>query len=55
MSPYTSIKNIVKSKVKILSYFVAKHFDNKKLMAKVTSPTFIVHGQKDPLIPFYHA
>jgi hypothetical protein len=44
MSPYTSIKNVVKSKVKWLSFLVAKHFDNKKLMKKVTCPTFIVHG-----------
>lgn len=44
MSPYTSIKNVVKSKVSWLSFLVAKHFDNKKLMKSVTSPTFIVHG-----------
>ena len=52
MSPYTSIKNVVKSKVGWLSFLVAEHFDNILLMPKVTSPTFIVHGQKDTLIPF---
>ena len=55
MSPYTSIKNVVKSKVGWLSFLVAEHFDNIKLMSKVTSPTFIVHGQKDTLIPFEQA
>ena len=35
MSPYTSIKNVVKNKVGILSFLVAEHFDNLKLMPKV--------------------
>jgi fermentation-respiration switch protein FrsA (DUF1100 family) len=52
MSPYTSIKNIVRNKVGWLSFLVAEHFDNIKLMPKVVCPTFIVHGQKDSLIPF---
>jgi fermentation-respiration switch protein FrsA (DUF1100 family) len=55
MSPYTSIKNVVKSKVGILSFLVAEHFDNLTLMSKVSCPTFIVHGQKDTLIPFEHS
>jgi abhydrolase domain-containing protein 17 len=45
MSPYTSIKNVVKSKVGwLLSTMVAEHFDNLKMMSKVVCPTFIVHG-----------
>ena len=44
MSPYTSIKNVVRNKVGFLSFLVAEHFDNIKLMSKVTCPTFIVHG-----------
>lgn len=55
MSPYTTIKNIVKDKVGFLSFMVAEHFDNLKLMPKVKCPTFIVHGQKDTLIPYDHA
>lgn len=55
MSPYTSIKNVVKSKVSWLGFFVDKHFDNEELMEKVISPTFIVHGQKDTLIPYDHS
>jgi hypothetical protein len=35
MSPYTSIKNVVKNKVGFLSFLVSEHFDNLKLMAKV--------------------
>jgi len=56
MSPYTSIKNIVKTKVgSWLTFLVAEHFDNLKLIDKVFCPTFIVHGQKDTLIPYSHA
>jgi len=44
MSPYTSIKNVVKNKVGFLSFLVAEHFDNLKLMSNVMCPTFIVHG-----------
>lgn len=56
MSPYTSIRNVVRSKVgSFLSNLVAEHFDNLKLMPKVRCPTFIVHGQKDSLIPWDHA
>lgn len=55
MSPYTSIKNIAKNKVGFLSFMVAEHFDNLQLMPKVKCPTFIVHGQKDTLIPYQHS
>jgi hypothetical protein len=44
MSPYTSIKNVVKNKIGWLSMLIAEHFDNIKMMPKVKSPTFIVHG-----------
>jgi hypothetical protein len=44
MSPYTSIKNVVRNKVGWLSAIVAEHFDNITLMPKVRCPTFIVHG-----------
>lgn len=56
MSPYTSIKNVVRSKVGwFLSTMIAEHFDNLKFMQNVVCPTFIVHGQKDALIPYDHA
>ena len=44
MSPYTSIKNVVRNKVGFLSFLVAEHFDNITLMSNVSCPTFIVHG-----------
>lgn len=44
MSPYTSIKEVVRNKVGFLSFLVAEHFDNLKLMPEVMCPTFILHG-----------
>jgi fermentation-respiration switch protein FrsA (DUF1100 family) len=56
MSPYTSIRNVVKSKLGwLLSQMVAEHFDNLKAMVNVQCPTFIVHGQRDSLIPYEHS
>ena len=55
MSPYTSIKSVATNKVGFLSFLLAQQFDNLSRMDKVTCPTFIVHGQKDRLIPIDHA
>ncbi len=51
MSPYTSIRNVAYTRVGLLSYFIADQFNNLARMSSVECPTFIVHGQKDPLIP----
>jgi len=55
MSPYTSIKSVATNKVGFLSFLLAQQFDNLSRMDKVMCPTFIVHGQKDKLIPISHA
>ena len=55
MSPYTSIKNVATNKVGFLSVLLAEQFNNLGRMDKVTCPTFILHGQKDSLIPINHA
>jgi len=55
MSPYTSIRNVVRNKLGFFSRLVEERFDNLSLMPHVTCPTFIVHGQKDSLIPFEQA
>jgi pimeloyl-ACP methyl ester carboxylesterase len=55
MSPYTSIRNVVQAKVGFLSRLVADRFNNLEQMPNVICPTFIVHGQKDTLIPYEHA
>ena len=55
MSPYTSMKAVATSKVGWLSVLLAQQFDNLSKMETVYCPTFIVHGQKDALIPMEQA
>jgi pimeloyl-ACP methyl ester carboxylesterase len=55
MSPFTSIKNVAFSKVGWLSCLVANQFDNLSRISAVDCPTFILHGQKDSLIPIEQA
>ena len=55
MSGYTSIKSVANNKVGFLSFLLAEQFNNLSKMDKVTSPTFILHGQKDKLIPISQA
>ena len=52
MSGYSSIRSVAKHIVgRFLMYCVKDQFRNIDLMQKVTCPTFLVHGQKDDLIP----
>ena len=57
ISPYTSIRGIIQNMTlgKIYQYFVKERFNNSELIKKVTSPTFILHGKEDDLIPSEHA
>ena len=55
MSPYTSIKNVATNQVGFLSFLVKDQFDNLSRIENVTCPTFILHGQKDSLIPIRQA
>ena len=55
MSPLSSIKHIAASKVGFFSFLISNQFDNLSRMSKVHCPTFIVHGQKDALIPIEQA
>ena len=51
MSPFASIKSVANNKVGFLSFLIADIFDNLSKMPLVECATFIVHGQKDSLIP----
>jgi len=53
ISPYTSIRGIIQNMPfgEIYKYFVKERFNNSELISKVTSPTFILHGKEDDLIP----
>ena len=53
ISPYTSIRAIVKNMFgKLSQFFIKEQFKNSELMEKVVWPTFILHGKKDTLIPW---
>jgi esterase/lipase len=56
MSAYTSIRAVVRSVAGRLSaYLVKERFRNIDLMPQVQCPTFILHGQRDKLIPYANA
>lgn len=53
MSPFKSLKQAAVAVVgNFLSNFVAERMDNAEMLQDVESPVFIVHGQRDELIPF---
>eukprot|EP00347_Sterkiella_histriomuscorum_P023413 403334733 len=52
LSPFTSIRDMAKQiSGRMLQFLVNDRFRNIDLIQKVKSPTFILHGQKDTLIP----
>lgn len=51
ISPFTSLRAIVKDIAgNLASYLVEEKLQNLKLIPKVNSPVFIVHGLLDKLI-----
>jgi pimeloyl-ACP methyl ester carboxylesterase len=53
ISAYTNIRAVVRSVAgRLAQYFVADRFRNIDLMPRVTCPTFLIHGQRDELIPY---
>jgi|TARA_B110000285_G_C15041607_1_gene572104 abhydrolase domain-containing protein 17 len=52
MSAYTSIKNVVSEKMKILGSLVAEHFNNIEKVKSITPQTgvLLIHGKNDYLI-----
>ena len=56
MSAFKSIRDIVKDQAgNYLKYLVQERFNNMNWIAKVQSPTFLVHGMKDNLISYKHS
>ena len=56
MSSFKSIRDIAQDQAgRYLKYLIQDRFNNVEKIKKVTSPTFIVHGMKDQLIPFQHS
>ncbi len=60
LSPYYSILRLAREKLAWLNLypdfmFSFDHLDNAKVLSKPHSPTLIIHGAKDRLIPITHA
>ena len=55
-SPYTSIKNLIREKVGLLSYVIpGRSWDNLAVMKNIKCPILFIHGQDDTLIPSNHS
>lgn len=56
ISPYTSLRGIIDNMPlgNLYKFFVKERFNNLDLISQVLSPTFILHGRKDDLIPCEH-
>lgn len=56
MSPFTSIKDVAGSLIgRWVKFAISDVFKNKEHMSSVTCPVYILHGEKDTLIPYSHA
>jgi pimeloyl-ACP methyl ester carboxylesterase len=56
MSPFKSLKEVARDLVGwFLGSFIAERFRNIDLIKEIQCPVFIVHGQKDKLIPYHHS
>ncbi|CDW88352.1 UNKNOWN [Stylonychia lemnae] len=52
IAPFTSIRDMAKQiSGRVFQYFITDRFRNKDYIKRVKCPTFILHGQKDTLIP----
>ena len=55
-SPYTSIADLVKEKVGLLSWIVGGHsWNNLEAMARIQCPVLFIHGRDDNVIPSHHS
>lgn len=56
MSSFKSIRAIAEDQAGyLLKYLIQDRFNNFEKMKKVSTPTFLVHGLKDNLIPYKHS
>jgi len=55
VTPFLSIRRIFQAQVGPLAGLIADRFDNSELASKIESPTLIIHGQQDTLIPLAHS
>lgn len=54
VAPFLSIREIFRHQVGGMADFISERFPNHELVGKIESPTLIIHGQQDTLIPLQH-
>ncbi|CAF0719185.1 unnamed protein product [Adineta ricciae] len=55
-SPYTSISNLIREKIGVLSSIISSSFwNNYEAMKHIACPTLFIHGERDNLIPSQHS
>lgn len=54
VTPFTSVKDLFRDKVGPFALLVDEWFRNDEAIKQVHSPTMIIHGQKDRIIPWQH-
>lgn len=54
VTPFLSVQKLFRDRVGPLAGLVEEWFANCDAMPKITSPTMIVHGQRDEMIQVYH-
>jgi len=55
VTPFLSVKALFRDKIGFLSNFVEEWFANDEAVPQIKSPTMIIHGRRDRLIPYSHA
>jgi len=54
VTPFLNVKEMFRERVSVFAELVEEWFPNDAEMQEVRSPTMIVHGRSDKLIPWYH-
>jgi hypothetical protein len=55
VTPFTSIREIVRHQIGALADLISDRFPNIDIASRIESPTLIIHGQQDTLIPISHS
>ena len=55
MSPFYSIKEVLKDQTCCFGAISQNKFDNSLIISEINTPLLIIHGQKDTLVPIDHS
>jgi len=55
VTPFTSVRGLFQDRLGPLAMLVDEWFENDKAIKEVTSPTIIIHGRNDQIVPVHHS